>query len=169
MDKIKVTTKLAFEDFRKVNFYFLYRKTGTKIALAIGTILLLIIGFSYTTGTPLFNQFPVIPFALALVMTIFPPYSVFRTARKNYDSNKMINERIEYEFDKDQISISGESFHSKISWDKIYELSTTKSWFLIWQTRQVANVIPRRDISDNQIETIKGLVKDIGQVKKSFK
>jgi hypothetical protein len=169
MDKINVTTKLTFEDFRKVNFYFLYRKTGTKVALAIGTILLLIIGFSYATGTTLFTQFPIIPFALALVMTVFPPYSVFRTARKNYDSNKMINERIEYEFDKEQISISGESFHSKLSWDKIYELSTTKSWFLVWQNRQIANVIPRRDISDKQIESIKALVKDIGQLRKSFK
>jgi hypothetical protein len=169
MDNLRVTTKLTFEDFRKVNFYFLYRKTGTKVSLAIGAILLLIIGFSYLTEMPFFNQFPAIPFALALAMTILPPYSVFRTARKNYESNKMINEKIEYEFDKDQISISGESFHSKFSWDKIYELSTTKSWFLIWQTRQVANVIPRRDISDNQIETIKGLVKDIPQLKKSFK
>ena len=169
MDNIKVTTKLTFEDFRKVNFYFLYRKTGTKVALVIGTIIMLIVGFNYATETPFFNSFPAIPFALGLVMTVFPPYSVFRTARKIYDSNKMINEKIEYEFDKDQISISGESFHSKISWGKLHELSTTKSWFLIWQTKQVANVIPRRDISDNQIETIKGLVKDIRQLKKSFK
>lgn len=168
MDNLSITTKLTFEDFRKVNFYFLYRKRAAKISLVLGIILLLVIITPYVTGTPFWTQFPAIPLAIALMLTVVPPYSIFRTARKNYDSNKMINEKITYAFDKDTISVSGESFHSKLSWDKLYEIKVTKTWFLIWQTRQIANVIPRRDISDNQIELIKELVKDNGQIKKSF-
>ena len=168
MDNLSITTKLTFDDFRKVNFYFLYRKTASKISLVLGTILLLVIIIPYATGTTFWTQFPAIPLAIALLLTVLSPYSVFRTARKNYDSNEMINEKITYEFDKDTIAISGESFHSKLSWDMLYEVKLTKTWFLIWQTRQVANVIPRRDITDSQIELIKELVKDNGQIKISL-
>ena len=168
MDNLSITTKLTFEDFRKANFYFLYRKRTAKISLVLGTILLLVIITPYVTGTSFCTQFPAVPLAIALMLTVLPPFSILRTARKNYDSNKMINEQITYDFDKELVSVTGESFHSKLSWDKLYEVKVTTSWFLIWQNRQVANVIPRRDITDKQIELIKELLKDNGQVKKSF-
>jgi len=73
-----------------------------------------------------YTQFPVIPVALGLVMTVLPPYSVLRTSKKNYDSNDRISETISYGFDADVIEITGESFHSKLTLDKIYELTVTK-------------------------------------------
>jgi len=41
MDKITVTTKLTLEEFRKVNFYFLYRKVSSKFTPVIGIFILL--------------------------------------------------------------------------------------------------------------------------------
>jgi hypothetical protein len=168
MTNLTVTTKLSLDDFKKINFYFLYRKRATKFSVALGTIMLLGILIPYIIGTTFFTSFPVFPLAIGLVLTLIPPLSILRNARRNYDSNKTASEKITYEFEKEFVSISGESFHSKLSWDKLYEVAVTKSWFLIWQSRQTANAIPRRDISDEQIKLIKDLLADNEQIKKSF-
>lgn len=168
MDKIKITTKLTFEDFRKVNFYLLYRKGVSKFSLGMGTFLLLGTLTFYILEPDFYTQFPVIPVALGLAMTILPPYSILRTSKKNYNSNSRISETISYRFDNDVIEISGESFHSKLTWDKIYELTVTKSWVLIWPNGQVANVIPRRDIDSTQIQGLKNIVETYPSIKRRY-
>jgi hypothetical protein len=113
-----------------------------------------------------YTQFPIVPVALGLAMTILPPYSVWRTSKKNYNSDSRISETISYEFTNDVIEISGASFHSKLTWDKIYELTVTKSWVLIWQNGQVANVISRRDMDSNQIQELKNITEIYPSIKK---
>jgi uncharacterized membrane protein len=132
-------------------------------------MMLLVIFVPYLTGIPFWEEFPTIPFGIAFVMTFVLPFSIFRSARNNYKNNKMIREEICYEFDKETISISGETFNSTMKWDQIFEITFSKSWLLIWQNSQVANAIPRRDITNEQIETIKDLVKDKNQIRKSFR
>ena len=169
MESFSIKTKLTFEDFRKLNFFLLYRKGITRFALIFGSMMLLIIFVPYLTSIPFWEEFPTFPFGIAFAMTFIPPYSIFRTARKNYNTNKMISEEICYEFDKETISISGDTFNSTMKWDQIFEITLSKSWLLIWQNSQVANAIPRRDITNEQIETIKDLVKNKNQIIKSFR
>lgn len=168
MERIRITTKLTFSDFRKVNFFLLYRKKATRVSLILGLILLLVVFIHYVIGAPFWTQFPTIPLAIAFALTVFPPYSVLRNAKKSYESNKMGNEVITYEIDKTTISISGESFNSSVSWDKLYQVEVTKSWLLIWQTREVVNVIPRQDISDDQLEMFREMITHNKSVKKSI-
>jgi hypothetical protein len=168
MNKISVTTKLTFEEFRKANFYFLYRKWAAKFSLVMGTFILIGTLVFYFMNPSFYTQFPVIPVLLGLMMAVFPPYSIFRTAKKNYNSNGRISETISYEFDDDVIQISGESFHSKLTWDKIYELTVTRSWVLVWQSGQVANVIPTKDITPNQIQQLKKIVEKYPSIKRKY-
>ncbi len=139
-----------------------------KFASVFGSFMLLCIFIPYAAKIPFWTQFPTIPFAIAFTMTFIPPFSVLRSAKKNYESNKMLNGQTEYEFNREFVRISGESFDSKIYWEKLHEIKLTKSWLLIWQSEQAANPIPRRDISDDQIALIKELVEDVKELKKSF-
>jgi len=54
--------------------------------------------------------------------------------------------------------MTGESFHSQLTWDKVYKVTETKNWILIWQNRQIANAIPKRDVWDGQIEDLKKIL-----------
>ena len=83
------------------------------------------------------------------------PLMTYYAARKNYRTNKRISETIEYQFDKDSLIIKGESFNSQLTWDKFYKVTQTKNWILIWQNRQVANPIPKRDIWEGQLADLK--------------
>ena len=76
-------------------------------------------------------------------------------AKKNYKTNQRITENIEYQFGEDNLIVKGESFNSQLTWNKIYKVTQTKNLVLIWQNRQVANAIPKRDIWEGQIEELK--------------
>jgi len=45
-----------------------------------------------------------------------------------------------------------------LSWDKFYKVTKTKNWLLIWQNNSSANIIPRKDIWESQIEELKELL-----------
>ncbi len=168
MNEISVTTKLNLEDFKRISFYFLYRKTGSKVALGIGVFLLLSTLAFYSIASEEFTQFPFLPIVLGLSMSVLPPFTLLRALRKNYNSNPRINESITYQFDENDIIITGESFHSVLSWKKTFALTETKNFILIWQTGQTANVIPKRDLSNQQISEIKEIANSFSEVKKKL-
>ncbi|WP_276502864.1 YcxB family protein [Terrimonas pollutisoli] len=91
-------------------------------------------------------------------MLIGFPLLQYFASKRDYTSNKRISETIEYQFGKDLLFVKGESFTAQLTWDKIYKVSKTKNWLLIWQNKQVANVIPRRDIWEGDIIELKEIL-----------
>jgi hypothetical protein len=85
----------------------------------------------------------------------------------NYRSNARIKETIEYNFGDKYLEVKGDSFSSQLTWDKIYRVTRTKNWLLIWQSRQVANVIPLRDIWAGDVTRLKEIL-DSHQVKNNL-
>ena len=79
-------------------------------------------------------------------------------AKRNYQNNQRITETITYNFLEDCLEISGESFTSKLSWDKFYKVTETKNWILIWQSSRMANVLPKRDVWEGEQQQLKELL-----------
>lgn len=155
MDKIILTTKLSVDDYIKINYQLFYRKWAVKIMTGFGFFLLILIVFLFGT----LEQFPWLQLTFGLFLTIGLPISVYFSAKKNYKSNKRISETVNYEFDKENIITIGESFNSKLTWDKIYGVTESNDWILIWQNRQVANVVPKRDFKVGELQKFKDIVK----------
>ena len=146
-----IKAKLTERDYINVNFVLLYSRmfikifTGLMIFFVVFTLLaavFLSIGSYSSLIGPVF------------MLLLFPLLTYF-SAKKNYASNQRMTETIEYKFDDDNLVVKGESFNSQLSWNKIHKVTQTKNWVLIWQNRQVANPIPKRDIWEGQIEEIK--------------
>lgn len=165
MDKFILTTKLSIEDYIKVNYHLLYRKWTIKFMTGVGLFMLILILFSFNS----FTQFPWFQLAFGLFLTVGLPISVYFSAKKNYRSNGRISEMINYEFDTENIQITGESFNSKLTWEKIYNVTENKDWILIWQNRQVANVVPKRDFKDGELQAFKNIVRSHGGLKNKLK
>jgi hypothetical protein len=85
--------------------------------------------------------------------------TVYMNAKSSYKSDGRISETITYEFDEEKIQVIGESFNSKLTWNKIYSVTENKDWVLIWQNRQIANVVPKRDFKDGELRTFKSIIK----------
>lgn len=75
---------------------------------------------------------------------------------------------MEYHFEDDQLTVKGESFSSQYTWEKVYKVTETKKWIFIWQSRQIANLIKKRDIADVQISILKEIL-DRNKVKNNLK
>jgi hypothetical protein len=161
MDKVTLRTKLTLDDYIKVNYHLLYRKMVIKFMTAIGLFLLVLLIFLFNT----FTQFPWFQLIFGLFLTIGLPVQVYFAAKRNYRSNGRISETIIYEFDNEYIQLTGESFNSKLTWDKIYSVTENKDWILIWQNRQIANVVPKRDFKIGELQALRDIVKSHSGVK----
>lgn len=139
------------KDYINVNFVLLYRRVFVKIftGIMIFCVLFTLLAaafFSIGSYSSLIGP--------GVILFVFPLLTYF-SAKQNYASNQRMTETIEYQFGEDNLVVKGESFNAQLSWDKIYKVTQTKNWVLIWQNRQVANVIPKKDIWEGQIEELK--------------
>lgn len=150
-----IKTKLSEKDFIRINFILLYRRVFILI-ITIAAILSILLSITVAiTNSSRFNISQLIgPLIIALIL----PVMVYFMAIRNYKSSKRIGETIEYEFTNTDFLIRGESFSSQLSWDKVYKVTKLKHWVLIWQNRQAANIISRRDIWEGDITKLKEIL-----------
>ncbi len=104
------------------------------------------------------GKFSISRLTTPLIVVAFLPAVTYFAAKKNYSSNQRIQEPIEYLFEKDYLVIQGESFNSRLTWDKIYRVTETKKWILIWQSKQIANAIHKSDVWDGEMQALKQIL-----------
>lgn len=146
-----IRSQLTQEDFINVNFVLLYSKISMKI-FTVFTSLFLIFSISLVILLP---TYPFTQIIVPLVMLTILPLFTYIIAKRNFTGSDRISEKIEYNFDNENLTMKGESFNSQLSLDKIAKVAITKNWLLIWQNRQFANPIPKRDISALQLTELK--------------
>lgn len=150
-----IKTKLSEKDLINVNFLLLYSKLSIKIFTGIIIVLL---ALSIVPSLSQSDHSSSTGIITPIVMLIGFPLFQYFASKRLYNSNKRISETIEYQFGQDLLFIKGESFSAEFTWDKIFKVSKTKNWILIWQNKQVANVIPRRDIWEGDITKLKEIL-----------
>ena len=149
-----IRTKLSKQDFIKLNFTMLYIKPVIIIfTIFIGLLFLVSIAGLIFSDIDTTSQV-----ILSFTMLIFLPLVTYINSIRNYKASNRITEPFEYSFDETELSIKGESFAAQLSWDKIYKVTLLKNWLLIWQSKQLANPIARKDIREEQIAEIKLLL-----------
>ena len=152
---MQIKTRLTEADFIKANFALLWKRPFLKVVFGIIlAIMIYSIFIQVKYGVPV--SFDMVSWPL--IALVFFPLSTFIAAKLSYKSNARIKETIEYFFEDDFLEIRGESFSSKLTWPKIYKVSKTRDWLLIWQSRQIANVIPLRDVWEGDILKLKEIL-----------
>lgn len=151
---MQIKSKLTEKDFINANFVLLYSKLSIKIFTGF-ILLFLMVSIANSFYFSKDSSSSMLP---PLIMLIVFPLMTYLGAKRNYKANKRAGETIEYDFNETNLSIKGESFNSQLSWDKIYKVTQTKNWILIWQTRQVANIISKKDIWEGEISDLKNIL-----------
>lgn len=146
-----IKTKITERDFIVVNYQLLWMKPITKV-LAVFSIFLLGYDVYYNIYYPHFYDSNLILFFGLLVFWIV---MIWWVARRNYRTNKRIQEDLSYNIDSDKLAISGESFKVELSWDKVHRIIKTKKWILIFQSRQSANLIELNSCNETVMKALK--------------
>ncbi len=164
---MRIETKLKFNDYVKLMYVLTYRKPIM--------IFITIIGFTMIIGTlgfflgfqEMYDSPPYVPGALGFTFVVLVPFSIYRGAKKNFSTNGRLTEKIIYDFNETGFIVTGESFTSKLDWTKTYKVTELTNWIIIYQSRQVANVIPKIDFA-NKLNEFKTIVKS-KRIKQSLK
>lgn len=161
---INIITRLSVDDYIKVNYHMLYRKWATKGMTGFGIFFILLSLFTLISG-----DFSWFLFIFGLFLTVGLRTQVYFASKRTYKTDGRVSEKLEYLFDKEEITITGESFNSRLTWDKIYSVTENKDWILIWQNRQIANVVPKRDIKDGELQALKAIINSQSGLKNKLK
>ena len=149
-----IKTRLTEKDYINATFVILFSRIGVKIFL---TIYLLAI-FSGGLIKIILGKIDYLQLISPFFFLILFSAVIYFRIKKNFAKNPRTNETIEYLFESEMLIIKGESFSSQFTWSKIPNVVLTKNWLLIWQNRQMANAIPRRDIWSGEMEKLKDIL-----------
>lgn len=105
---------------------------------------------------------------IGIGLIAFYALSTYFAARKNYKSMPGISDPLTYEFTDQQLTCTGASASSQSTWEKVFKVTETKKSILIWRSSQIVNVIPKRDITPEQLRSLKEMVIR-NKVKSKFK
>jgi len=132
---LKVQTKVELSEYRRLLFYLTYSTPVFIFALFLTVSLLL---FYLTTGNGSWIVF------FLLIFNALVPISIYRNANANYRSTKALHEPVTYDFSDESFTASGPSFNTTMQWRSLYQVKELKNWFLLYTSKQVLMMIPKR-------------------------
>lgn len=95
---------------------------------------------------------------LAVIVLFFlMSYTNKVNARKEFKRNKLLHESHIYIISEDSIHIKGGPFNTIFQWDKLHDMTESKKCFFIWLNKNSVQIIPKRDMSPDEIESVKAI------------
>jgi hypothetical protein len=152
---MEIKTKLTESDYVSLNLKLLFRKPLIRFLMVIAVVALVM---------AVINLFAPIDgltgsiWTMPVLVFVFLPTFTYFTAKKNFATNVRLRETMQYKFEPQGFDIIGESFSSSQTWGKVYKVTKLKQWILIWQSPQMANLIPRRDLWEGDIAFLKEML-----------
>lgn len=159
--RMVIMTRLTEKDITGMNMALFYRKWSTKVFIVVAILMLSaqLIELAFHIGIA---KFDITALIMPIAILAGLPVLTYFAARKSYRNSLRLQEPMEYHFHADYLDIKGSSFTSQMSWDKVYKVMHVKDWLLIYQSPQIANVIPMRDVWESQLDELKEIVQQKG-------
>ncbi len=93
------------------------------------------------------------------IMFVFIIIRSFLRLKFAFNSNKKIQENISYSFSDEKICMEGETFSEDFMWNSIYKVKENKEWFLIYQSAQTMNMLPKKYFTKDQISELRNIIR----------
>lgn len=157
---MKIKTQVTLNDNLRAAFYFTYSRPLTIWALVLAVFFIVsfcINGIDWeTNGIRAF-------FLLFLTLYILCiPLFLYLNTKRHYKSNKKLQKEITYEFTYETIDLKGEGFTSSFQWKDAYLVRESKNLFYIYSSKSIANILPKRYFSTEEMQEFRNLVKQSG-------
>ena len=148
-----IKSKLTKQEFINANFIVFYSKPVIKIFTVLVS-LALVISIAAVIGAAKISLIQIIA---PVVMLAVLPLLIYARASRAFASSNM-GETIEYKFDQDSFNIKSKAFNSQMNWNKIFKVTQTKNWLLIWPNKDIATPIPKKDIQSTEMNELKEIL-----------
>ncbi|MEM6803294.1 MAG: YcxB family protein [Bacteroidota bacterium] len=164
MDKISVSQSLSQDEFVR---YSLYRYFKRPLILFLYTFIFILAVALFLSGGISEASATLLP--LLAVMALLPIF-IYLSARSIYKSSYAIQSTVHYEFSDTEIRASAEKFSFNQSWDLVYRVEESKSWFMIFTNRVNAIYLKKESFEDvADLEVLKSLIRSKSHIKQKLR
>lgn len=151
---MKVKTKIEFRDYLSWNIQMILRKP----IMLVFPIAITFILFNNIDLILSFDIFSLIYVLVVLLIIIWTPIKTRQKIKNDFESNKSLQEEITYQFSNEKIEITGETFHSEVSWTTVFKVIELKDWFMIYQGNNAVNLVPKKNFTQQQKHELRNLI-----------
>lgn len=149
-----VKTLITFKDFLIFNL-----KNSLIRIIVFPIIALIFFGINYYNADHDNREFLESASIWLMVFFVFIIIRTYFSVKNIFNSNKKIQEVISYTFTDEKIRTEGETFDGDFTWNSVYKVKENKEWFLIYQSAQTMNMIPKKFFTKDQISGLRGLIR----------
>ena len=151
---LNLSGQISYKDYRNSVLEQTWKKYWY---LSLFLLLLLTIGFDITSI--------LIVLGVILLTMLFIP---ILTAKKIYKQNKMFHEKWTYHLDNEKITFTSETTNSTTGWNRLFKITETQTFFLLWHDSMVANFLDKKMFTEEEIIEFRKFVNSL-PIKKELK
>lgn len=167
MNPIIAETHFSLKDYQGLTLFLTYRRPAVIAISLMGIFLLFSSLLLFILSDEKINSI-ILQLTLGCTFVILYPLYIIYSARRNYKTHGKIQERIVYEFTNEKIRMVGESFKSEMNWMKVYKVHEVNDWIIIYQSKSMANFLPKSSLGEN-INAFRNLVVSKSHIKSKMK
>jgi len=168
-EPLTLTTFIKPSDYRKFHYCLFYRKP-LMIGISIfGFLMWLVIPLYFINPELTYGKFPFTQTFIALMTTVGLPLFLYWNTNRVYRSNAKFREEIVYKLNESWLTIEGNGFMNRISWEEIDKIVETKSWFIIHQNKLAAHLLIKQSLTDDEISHFRNYILQIPSVKSKLR
>jgi len=166
---VEIDILLEFRDYLRANYWFIFRRF--KLFLVIfffsGVVYPLLLLSGTASQRPTGSSWGYL-LPLAVLVLLFG--GTYFNAKKQMASNRLLSERVRYVFSESGIEATAPSSSGRIAWQNVYEAHEAKTNFLIFISKNMMYVIPKRCFADaEQVASFKRLLRSQLDAKAKWK
>ncbi|WP_128544522.1 YcxB family protein [Larkinella soli] len=113
---------------------------------------------------------------IAIIFIVCELYLIFvvqiagrLVANKYIRTKAQITEQITYVFNEKSYQLTGESFFTRMDYNKLYEVKEVRDFILLRVTEGSAHTLPKRAFSEGQYERFKNIIRSVQNLRSTFK
>lgn len=160
-DTVRIEVQISKKEFIMLSFRLAYSKP----------FMIYITSFGVLNLAALMHDFQGFNSSVFFVLVVLlMPGMIYFQANKNYNTQKIVKEKIRYEFNKYNIIQNGETFNSTIKWSGLQKASETANWYLLYTNPLTAFFIPKESFaSEEQKEKFRAMIWNTEGIRKEIK
>lgn len=169
MEQVQFNSQLTFPEYLKASFYMTYRRPIMMVLTMAGVFSLVLFIMDVGHADWHHNRYPFVYLLAAVYLLGFIPALIYFKCRKNFKAKNRLTEDMEWRIDKEWIAVTGESFETKMTWDKIYRVVETKAVFLIYHSKFMAHVVSKGNMDSGTVRAFRDLLNTMPGVGKKLR
>lgn len=151
---MKIETKIGLRDYMNLNVQLI----TSKISFYFIPLAIIILLTNNIEGILQKDILSILYVLVILVFSIWFPINIYKKLKREFYTHKNLQESIIFDFYKEKIEIIGETFQSEISWSNVHKVKELKKWFLIYQSNNLANLIQKKNFTQEQKKELRNLI-----------